>query len=155
MRVLVFSDAHGNINYMKKALENEDATVVFYLGDGIREVRELASIFNRKTFYFVKGNCDTVSEKTEGTVNVANTDIFYTHGHLYGVKSGMGNLVKRAKAVRATVALYGHTHIPRYEYIDGVHIVCPGSIKTPGILEPNYAVIDIKSEGILVSLKRA
>ncbi len=36
MKCLVFSDSHGNVSYMKKALRlHPDAEVVFFLGDGL------------------------------------------------------------------------------------------------------------------------
>ena len=53
--------------------------------------------------------------------------IFYTHGHMYGVKYDLDTLADAASARGAEVALFGHTHIPHAETRGGVFLFNPGS----------------------------
>ena len=53
--------------------------------------------------------------------------IFYTHGHMYGVKYDLDTLADAASARGAEVALFGHTHIPHAETRSGVFLFNPGS----------------------------
>ena len=44
MKCLVFSDSHGDTAYIKRAiLKNKDAEVLFFLGDGLYDIDEVAS----------------------------------------------------------------------------------------------------------------
>ena len=40
-----------------------------------------------------------------------------THGDLYGVKSGLGRLVKAADDKDVDIVLFGHTHLPLSVYL--------------------------------------
>ena len=53
--------------------------------------------------------------------------IFYTHGHMYGVKYDLDTLADAASARGAEVALFGHTHIPHAETRSKVFLFNPGS----------------------------
>ena len=53
--------------------------------------------------------------------------IFYTHGHMYGVKYDLDTLADAAAARGAEVALFGHTHKPIALQKNGVFLFNPGS----------------------------
>ena len=60
-------------------------------------------------------------------MQVGKNKLFVTHGHAYGVKSGLGRLAERAKTLGADVVLYGHTHIPEQREIEGGDTVSDSS----------------------------
>ena len=47
------------------------------------------------------------------------------------------------------IVLYGHTHIAKTEYADGVYFVNPGSLCSAREGRTGYAVIDIEQNGIM------
>ena len=74
------------------------------------------------------GNCDYGAlEPTDGLAAFDGVVIFYTHGHMYGVKYDLDTLADAASARGAEVALFGHTHIPHAETRSGVFLFNPGS----------------------------
>ena len=95
MKCLVFSDSHGNEEYMRRAIKlNRDADIIFFLGDGLSDAELLAENDTLHTWIAVRGNCDFRSfflgrgvDKTEEII-VENKKIVATHGDLYSVKYG-------------------------------------------------------------------
>ena len=129
-KLIILSDTHGKkdgvLALMPRIDEND---YVVHLGDGARETLDLLDAFPDKT-YFCAGNCDFAPHfPTEGVLEVENVRIFYCHGHTYGVKSGLGALVNAAKRNDCQAVLYGHTHNARVDVIDGVTLICPGSLQ--------------------------
>ena len=51
-------------------------------------------------------------------------------------------LLEAAHENGADIVLYGHTHIPRAERLDGIWFLCPGSIR-----EGSYGIVDITDKG--------
>lgn len=151
MRLVVISDSHGYNRPAEKAIEAQsEAKHVFFLGDGIEGIKDIADFFPDKIFHLVSGNCDFSSmEKSTKFDIVSNIGILYCHGHEQGVKSGFGRLQELAKSYGAKIVLYGHTHIPEWKYVDGIYYVNPGSISGNRTGKSSYAVIDITDNGIL------
>ena len=91
MRILVVSDTHKNVNSLRTILlAQPTAELVIHLGDGEDDVALLKPSFPEKMFLQVRGNCDWGSNLPDfGTYTAEGVKIFYTHGHLYGVKSGL------------------------------------------------------------------
>jgi len=139
MKCLIFSDAHGYTANVRGALKiHPDAEVVFFLGDGLREIDALSEKFSDKFWIAVRGNCDfysyfrgSVAEKTE-TVSLSGYRITATHGDLYGAKYGIGGLVGLARETNADAVLFGHTHSPFTKYVSEYekpfYLFNPGSI---------------------------
>lgn len=146
MRILVFSDSHGNPWGIKEALlMHPEADVVIHLGDGERDFAGLEDLLTGKKLFQVCGNCDFASLLPPNQiVTVANTDIFCTHGYLEGVKSGTEALAAKAKNTGARIALYGHTHQSVTRYEEELHIMNPGCARLG-----EYGIIDITSSGIM------
>lgn len=150
MRILVTSDSHGNEDNLRRAiLAQPKAEIVIHLGDGETEADRMKRSFPEKMFLQVRGNCDWGSNlPTEGVYDVQGVKIFYTHGHMYGVKSGLYNAVCAAREKGASILLYGHTHLAMTDYEDGLHIMNPGSL---GGWKPSYGTIDIFENSILTN----
>ena len=69
-------------------------------------------------------------------MNRCGTNVFVSHGHYYGVYGSPVALCDAARENGATLALYGHTHVPNASYIDDVYAVNPGSCSLPRMGEP-------------------
>ena len=155
MQILVVSDLHRRRSFFEKVLEKYlNIKTVFFLGDGADAAAEIASFYNDKTFHILSGNCDFLSKyPSSGYFTVNGVKILATHGHTFGVKSSTEHIFSAAKKEGVTLVLYGHTHIQREEYRDGVYMVCPGALDN--CVEPSgYAIIDITEKGILPNLLR-
>ena len=156
MRILVISDSHKRGDLVEKIIQREpDAKEIFFLGDITPDIEEFVYLYTDKNFHIVAGNCDFMSSyRSTDIVTVGTTRIFYTHGHTLGVKYGIERLKNSAADNNCTIALYGHTHISRISYEDGLYIVNPGSISQSREGFNSYAVIDITDKGIMPIIKR-
>lgn len=151
MRITVISDSHGNGSAVDRILRREkDSNAVVFLGDVTSDIEDFVYEYTDKKFYIVSGNCDFFSHYPHNDIiNVADTKIFITHGHTFGVKGGTAALEKAARQSGCKIAMYGHTHIPYIKYENGLYIVNPGSCSRPRDGGPTYAAVDIRKNGIL------
>ena len=161
MKCLVFSDSHGSVNGIRRALNmHPDAEVIFYLGDGLRDLESF--IYDKsKMWIAVRGNCDFSALLGDGMVKKTDSitlmghRIFLTHGDMYGVKYGLDGITKLAVDHNADVVLFGHTHKMLEKYIPteegGFYLFNPGSIGGGFGIKPSYGVINITDSGILLS----
>lgn len=150
-KILVVSDSHGSEWKLNAAIRAvPDAKIVFHLGDGEYEARLAAQKYGTKFFHLVQGNCDWGSELPTSIIDIVEGKRIYAcHGHTLLVKYGMSALVAEAKEQNCSVALYGHTHNPVTDYVDGILLFNPGSIK-----QGNFGTIDIADNGILPVLRK-
>lgn len=151
LRVVVISDSHKRSDIIEKILYNQPtATDVFFLGDHASDIEDLQYVFSDKKFHILSGNCDYFSTyPSSGVATVDGKKIFYTHGHTLSVKYGIEQLKRTAIENGCEIALYGHTHISKILYEDGVYIVNPGSCSRGRDFYESYAVIDILENGIM------
>lgn len=146
MKVIVCSDSHGAFAAAEQVLEQQPkAAAVIFLGDGAEEWGDLHEIYPEIPFYPVRGNCDWGSDwPGERIVELGGHRIFCTHGHLYGVKTaGTALLEKRAAEENCDIVLYGHTHVPRIDYIAGRYYLNPGSLRQPAEGRPSYIELNL------------
>ena len=88
----------------------------------------MESVFSGVDFYHVPGNCDFFTSAPPSlTISLDGVRIFLTHGHLFGVKSGLTRLTLEARRVGAQLALFGHTHRALLEEQDGLWLMNPGA----------------------------
>jgi len=153
MKILVMSDLHGKILVADKILSDTDAEVVLFTGDGIREMQRLSEKYKNLKFHMVAGNCDFLTKAPSDLVIELETKrIWLTHGHNYYVKSTLANLKKKAKEIKADIAVFGHTHVPYSEYSEGIWLVNGGSLGNPRTGIPTYATINIANNGVVVNI---
>ena len=77
--------------------------------------------------------------------------VFLTHGHLFGVKSGLDTLAAAAKDMGAQLALFGHTHQALLEERNGVTLLNPGAAGRFG--RSSYAVVELANGKFSCQLK--
>ena len=147
MKILVFSDSHRYANCMINAIELESPELILHLGDLESDCSEVKTRYPEIPFRSVKGNCDPWSNgKDVCEFTVCGKHIFMTHGHLHGVKKGIGSLVRAAEDRGADILLYGHTHIPFCDIGKELSIINPGSI---GAATRVFAVLEISDDGAI------
>jgi len=146
LAILVVSDSHGKVERIIEAIEanKNDVERVFFLGDGIDDIRIAQDMYNNLKFDYVMGNndfCDTVPKEKEVLVN--NKKILLTHGHLHEGASKFGKLLERCKQQGINAVFLGHTHKKREEYIDSILFLNPGSISRPFDGSASYSLVEI------------
>jgi len=155
-KLLVLSDIHGNIPAIVAVLkwaadELTDSDMAVFLGDGLREL----SYAQRQTGFpyewkKVRGNNDGVSQ-SDTTPTAPESEVFdfgghrfyLCHGHHHALYSGFGRLAAAARKMSADAAFFGHIHTPWIEDVDGLLVVCPGSIaRARSSAGETFAIID-------------
>ncbi len=146
MKLAVFSDSHGHPDAMLAAIAQSSPDMVIHLGDGERDVQKIESQFPSLPLRAVRGNCDLASLLPEtGLFMLGSKTIFFTHGHLFGVKTGLSRLTEKGRALGAELVLFGHTHNPAIVRTDTLMFVNPGSCGYGSM--PSYAEITITDSG--------
>lgn len=127
-KIIILSDTHGNTADLIKLeqLFNEADHIVF-AGDGINDFNYLNKD-NYKKLIAVSGNCDQFFTQKEKIFTLGGKKILLTHGDLYRVKSTKLNLLYKAKEENVNIVIYGHTHSPIVEEIEGVLFINPGTL---------------------------
>ncbi|MBR5449215.1 MAG: metallophosphoesterase [Clostridia bacterium] len=158
VRCLVISDSHGRADRLSQVIKragNIDA--LFFLGDGLSDLANAISGTPPFSVIAVKGNCDFGNPLPDrnvykiDSITLAEHKIVLTHGDLYGAKYGLDGLIAFAKNMSADVLLYGHTHEPCEDYIDGTYYLNPGSLKGDRAL-PTAGILTVGEKGVLFSL---
>ena len=152
MRIIVLSDTHGNYARAVRAVnEAGPAELVIHLGDEYAD-GALIGQFCQRPLLAVPGNCDPgCSEPRLKTVTAAGKRILLTHGDSYGVKNGLHHLIKKGLTERADVILFGHTHQPLVQQIDGMLLVNPGTLQYRASTQ-SYAILEISDETASASI---
>lgn len=151
MRILVFSDTHGDVHTITGIVRQQStAEIVIHCGDGEEQSQRIKEQFPDKMVIAVKGNCDWGSSlNLVETRTFLGKKLYITHGHMQNVKSTLQNLYYAAAEENADIVLFGHTHSPLRDYIDGMHILNPGSCRGYGA---TYAFIDMDEKGIFTNI---
>lgn len=151
MRILVFSDTHGDFHSMYKVVKkHDDIKIIIHLGDGESQVEDLRMLYADKRIINVRGNCDFGSCAPISVFeSIGGKRIFACHGHTFYVKHSYEMLVSEARAMGADIVLFGHTHRAVCEYRDGLYIMNPGSLSG---YSGSYGIIDITPSGIITNI---
>ena len=138
MKILVVSDAHGNLEAMKDLLKiypNMD----LYLDAGDSQ----GSTYELSPYRSIKGNCDYYPFDEKALIRTSAGNIFMRH--LPYIDD------KELEGVR--LFIHGHTH--RYRIVDKNKylILCPGSISLPRDgSNGTYAIITIENNNLNVDI---
>ncbi len=150
MRLIVVSDSHGRREPIERLYRQYPNDGVIHLGDHISDAQWMRERTQGHPVYAVKGNCDPFEEGQEELIlELDGKKILICHGHRYGVKSGLGQLLAAAKAKGVDGVFFGHTHQPLMERREGLLVLNPGSLKMG-----DYAIIEIeagKLKGVLLN----
>ena len=147
MRIVVTSDTHRASRDFFNIIERHERNTDLFinLGDSEHEIELLEMTRPNLNFKYVAGNCDFSSNAPyEQFIKFDGKKIFFTHGHTYYVKHGYQRLQERAKLEDVDICLFGHTHTPYLETVDGILYMNPGAV-----CHGSYGVIDIEPTGIM------
>lgn len=155
MKLLIFSDSHGNVANMEDVVRLECPDRILHLGDLVRDAQRLQEKFPEIPVTFVPGNCDGYRPDLpeERMFTLENCKLLMTHGHAYHVKLSPEAAVRAARAAGAGMLLFGHTHEARCEFRNGMWVVNPGSIGS--LARPTYAVAILVEDGAVCYLGTA
>ena len=150
LKILVLSDSHAALSFMRLCVSKIKPAHVVHLGDHYEDASALAEENPHILFHQVPGNCDQYrcdpSLPKTRCYCIGGVKLYMTHGHLHGVKSGVGELLQDARRQNAAAALYGHTHrsvCSRLE--DGLWLLNPGTCGTYG---GSAGVLEVEKERI-------
>ena len=155
MKILVFSDSHGNTSRMKEAVKAHlpSCKLVIHLGDGVRDIDYVSSLFPELPVISLKGNGESFSRDVR-IFDEYGVRLMCMHGHTYHVKSGIEYAARAAVEEGADILLYGHTHtaydtLVRFDDGRSVRVFNPGSI---GRGRPaSYGIVDIDKRGNILT----
>ncbi|MDD3164291.1 MAG: metallophosphoesterase [Oscillospiraceae bacterium] len=144
MKILVLSDSHGCLDFMRRAVEIEQPDAVCHLGDHARDAAILKKENPQLPVHVVRGNCDCFGNAPdEAHITLGGRPILMMHGHRYGVKSSPYRAILAARQVGAVVLLFGHTHRRTCFLDQNLWVMNPGSCM--GSKPVSYGVIMIEN----------
>lgn len=132
MKILVLSDSHSALSFMRRCIEAVRPDAMIHLGDYFDDGAAMAEEFPNIPLYQVPGNCDRyrcAPGQPEILIQpVSGVELYMTHGHRHRVKQYLGQLLRDARASRVAAVLYGHTHVADcHQEDDGLWVLNPGS----------------------------
>ena len=151
-KLVIVSDSHKSPHALSSVMWAEkDAAALIFLGDGLDDLDLTMAEHPRLRIYAVAGNCDFCAlEPLDGLAVFEKMILYYTHGHNYGVKYDKESLARAAKNRGAEIALFGHTHVPFNQELDGVLLFNPGSLSRNQTGGTSYGVLLLEN-GKLIS----
>jgi len=132
MKILVLSDSHSAMRFMRQCVDAIKPQAIVHLGDHYDDGETLKELYPHIPLHQVPGNCDYYRCPSwvhhRLCYDVCGVRLFMTPGHKHGVKSSTAMLVAEARAMNAKAALYGHTHVAEvYRDSTGMWVMNPGS----------------------------
>lgn len=150
MKILVFSDSHSALNFMRRCIQAVKPQVLIHLGDHFDDGAAMAEENPHIPIHQVPGNCDRYRmmqpQPEVLCYPVGGVKLYMTHGHKHYVKSGLYRLLLSARAEGTAAVLYGHTHEAYcHREEDGLWVLNPGSCGygggTAGLIEVENGII--------------
>lgn len=136
MKILVLSDSHASLSFMRRCIEVTAPDAVIHLGDYYNDGQTMVEEYPQIPFHQVPGNCDMhrgwIPDPDIKLIELGGVRIFMTHGHRQGVKMSLHRLLADARAANAQAVLYGHTHVAHCELEEGLWILNPGAASWGG-----------------------
>ncbi len=144
MKILVFSDSHRARGEMYRAIDANLPDQVIHLGDLQEDAEELTYVYPKLPICMVPGNCDGwTTAPLKKLITLEGKRLLLSHGHLWGVKSGLEAATADARACGADILLFGHTHRPLCRQLDdGLWMLNPGTSRS------HYGLIILEKGGI-------
>jgi len=134
----------SSIERLEKEIKGVD--ILIHLGDNVEDIATIKKYYKGEIIN-VKGNCDfSEGVPSDRLIEVCGKKIFLTHGHRYGVKENLSRLRYKALETGADIVLYGHTHIAKIDFEEGIWYINPGSASLPRDGDRSYVIISINEE---------
>ena len=146
MKIVVCSDNHTFANLINLILELEpDGDYYWHLGDSesfdISQLGPFASVFGNNDFLY------DLPEKR--IIELYGHSFLLTHGSKQ-LRYGLENLAQFGKDNKCDVVLFGHTHMPFDNVVNGIRMINPGScFHNRGGEKPSYCVLELTNDGTI------
>lgn len=145
-RIVVVSDTHRDIARLERLLPViNGANRLVFCGDGVMDIMRVRGGIT-VPIVCVKGNNDLFSSvdiEDVASIMLCGVKTLITHGHRYGVRQGVAQLLFFADANDGKLVLFGHTHCYCDIVRDGVRFINPGAL-----CNGSYAVIEYDGKEI-------
>ena len=154
MKILVLSDSHSGLSFMRRCIQSVKPDVMIHLGDHFDDGETMALENPHIRIHQVPGNCDKYRmmryEPEILCYPVGGVVMYMTHGHLHNVKMDRYKLLLEARKMNAQVVLYGHTHVADCHLEeDGLWVMNPGACGSTG---GSVGLIEIQ-DGMILGCK--
>lgn len=147
MKILIVSDSHRKDDNLQTVIEAEKPfDWLIHLGDAEGSEQWIPYWAGPAKVALIRGNNDFFSTlQRELELPLGNHKVFLTHGHFYSVSFNTDIIADEAKSRGCDIAMFGHTHKPYLQEIDGVTCLNPGSISYPRQegRRPSYLIMTI------------
>lgn len=135
MKLLIVSDSHSGLRFMRYCIDKLRPQHVVHLGDLFDDAQALSEEYPHIRFHMVPGNCDSYMVRNREPAvlcyAIDGVRLMMTHGHLHGVKSDLFRLLREAREMNVQGVLFGHTHQKLcYREEDGLWVINPGSCRS-------------------------
>ncbi|MBN7772943.1 metallophosphoesterase family protein [Clostridium aminobutyricum] len=154
MKLFVISDTHGKLDKVLEVCKKLTAVdLILHLGDCSKDAEELEKVLGIDVLS-VKGNMDgSYSPSDYKILETECGKLYLAHGHMENVKATYQNIYYRAEECGCIAALFGHTHKPVFEEVNGIHLINPGSLSLPSDgTQGSYAIVHTSPEGLTGSI---
>ena len=174
MKILIFSDSHGDYETMHSITEKEIPDMIIHLGDGMAEAEQLKTKHPDIEMITCLGNKDPEhgDEELIKCMEVCGKRFVMTHGHTLisytyidetiGYKltdenrlTGRNNMLDCIAENNADILLHGHTHEPYVNCVSVAGRYCwimnPGRVGCVegAVHKPTYGILKINKTGTL------
>lgn len=152
IKLLIFSDSHGDVGTMLDITEQEKPDEIIHLGDYWRDAETLSFAFPEIPISMVPGNCDDgFGKRGKLLLERGGLTILMAHGHQWRVKSGPALAIETAREAGADILLYGHTHEAACWQEEHMWVMNPGTVGGKRA-RPSYGVIELGEAGAVCRL---
>ena len=137
-----------------EAVTQCDADMILHLGDYTRDCEIIRSEFPQIPLRAVRGNGDRRELELDiDEFVVEEKRIIMTHGHLFGVKSGLERAFYFAESKSADILLFGHTHNMHDsgDSFGDIRLINPGSV---GLDKKTFATLEIQRGEVMCNFTR-
>lgn len=150
MKILVLSDSHSTLSFMRRCIDTVKPDTIIHLGDHFDDGQAMKEEYPRIPLIQVPGNCDRYrcppGQPEILITRIGGVDLYLTHGHKHSVKSYLGALLRDARKAGVDAVLYGHTHVPDcHREDDGLWVLNPGSC---GYFGGSAGLLEVKDGSI-------
>lgn len=137
MKILVLSDSHSGMSFMRRCVKSIKPDAIIHLGDHYDDGETLHEENPHVLFYQVPGNCDRYRcppfAREMLICPIFGVRFYLTHGHIHKVKQLLSLLLRDAREAKVDAVLYGHTHVADcHREDDGLWVLNPGSCGSYG-----------------------
>ncbi|AQS53327.1 hypothetical protein BW727_100935 [Jeotgalibaca dankookensis] len=153
MQLLLVSDSHGDSQILDELVEKYVEEVDAFVHCGDSELSSAYPVWN--IVDTVAGNCD-FDNGFQDVIVRRNLEYDYAivHGHYHNIKWSLDPLKELAQEERVSMVFYGHSHVLKFDYTEGVFFINPGSITQPRgeLKERTYCILSAHANQLMIDV---